>query len=215
MLSKRLNAIKNLVDKDKVIYDVGTDHALLPCFLVKENIAKKVYAVDNKEGPLLKAKENINKFGLDGKVIPILSNGIDDIKNDVNIITICGMGYFTLIDILKDKDLSKYEKIIVQINKDTNLFRQYLSDNEYTIIDEEIVFDDFYYEIIVFNAKKDKKLNHLEIEYGPKNLEKRSEIFIDYLNDRKNKLIIVNESAHKQEYTKIIKEIDDIINTIM
>ena len=51
MLSKRLREVAKFIDKGKVVYDVGSDHALLPCFLVQEKICDRVYACDNKQGP--------------------------------------------------------------------------------------------------------------------------------------------------------------------
>ncbi|MBR3227423.1 MAG: tRNA (adenine(22)-N(1))-methyltransferase TrmK, partial [Erysipelotrichaceae bacterium] len=61
MLSERLLTISKLIDRDKVVFDVGSDHALLPCFLVREGICPKAYAADNKEGPLNRAKETIRR----------------------------------------------------------------------------------------------------------------------------------------------------------
>lgn len=212
MLSKRLQKIAELVDENKVVYDVGSDHGLLPCFLILNKNIKKAYAVDNKEGPLNKAKTNIEKYGLQDKVIPVLSNGIDDIKEDVDIITIAGMGFYTVKEILDNKDLSKYDKIIVQVNKDTNLLRQWINDNDYSIIDEVIVKDDFYYEIVVFKAIKGKKLSPLELKYGPINLRDKTDTFIEYLGQKRSKLASINELANKKEYEISIKEIDDIIS---
>lgn len=211
MLSKRLLKIADLIDSNKVVYDVGSDHALLPCFLVLNNKSNKVYAVDNKEGPLKKAKLNIEKYNLQGKVIPVLSNGIDGIKSDVDIITITGMGFYTVKSILENKDLSKYEKIIVQVNKDTDKLRLWISTNNYTIIDEEIVVDDFFYEIVVFIAKPSRKLTDLEIKYGPINLIRKDNEFISYITYKLNKLKEINMALNKPEYTKLIEEMSDII----
>ena len=119
MLSNRLLEIAKLVDKNKVVYDIGSDHGLLPCFLVLNDICPKAYAVDNKVGPLNRTKEAIERYKLEGRVVPILSDGLNDVGADAQIITIAGMGYFTLMDIFDGKDLSKYEKLIIQINKDT------------------------------------------------------------------------------------------------
>lgn len=211
MLSKRLLKISELVDRNKVVYDVGSDHALLPCFLVMNNIINKAYAVDNKEGPLLKAKENIKKYSLEGKVIPVLSNGIDDINDDVNIITICGMGFYTVKDILDCKDLTKYDKIIVQTNKDTELLRKWISDNNYSIIDETIIEDDFFYEVVVFNASKGRKLSNKEMKFGPINLLKMDSVFIKYLNSLKEHYLEINKMANKSQYLTEINEINNIL----
>lgn len=215
MLSKRLSEVAKFIDHNKVVYDVGSDHALLPCFLVGSGISPKAYAVDNKEGPINKAKDNIKRFKLEGKVIPLLSNGIDDICDDVNIITICGMGYYTVEAILKDKDLSKYDKIIVQINKHTDLLRKWISDSMYTIIDESVVFDEgIFYEIVVFNARRTRSLDDMEIEYGPCLLNKKDEIFKKYLLYREKKYQNIYEKTHTLASKAKIQEISDIIGKI-
>ena len=212
MLSKRLLEISKLINEDKVVFDVGSDHALLPCFLVKEGIISKAYACDNKEGPLNKAIENIKKYHLEGKVIPVLSNGIDDIEDDVEIITICGMGYYTVKSILENKDLSKYNKIIVQVNKDADLLRKFINDKNFTIEDEIVVFDGFYYEVEVFSAKSHNKYGGLEIKYGPILLQKRDEVFIDYLKDKKKVLEEVYKKSNDPSKLETINEIEQILN---
>ena len=214
MLSKRLLEIASLIDKDKVVYDVGSDHGLLPCFLLKENIAKKAYAVDNKIGPLNRAIETINRYGLNDKVIPILSNGIDDIKDDVNIITISGMGFYTVEKIFKDKDLSPYEKIIVQVNRNTDLLRKYISDHHFKIIDERVVYDIFYYEIVVFNADYHEVYSDLEIKYGPILLKNKDEVFIEYLKrqlEQYTKIYSVSKNNDTYEKIKEIRYVLDIM----
>lgn len=211
MLSKRLLEISKLVDKNKVVFDVGSDHALLPCFLVLNNICSKVYACDNKVGPLNKAKENIKKYHLEDKVIPVLGNGIDNIFEDVDIITISGMGFFTIKEILEGKDLRKYSKIIIQINKDNDLLRAFINDNKYSIINEVIVDDGFFYEILVIDPNKEEKYNDLEIKYGPILLKKKDKIFIDYLNYKKDKYKDIYQKSHDVKLLEEIKEIDEIL----
>lgn len=215
MLSNRLKEVAKFIDTGKVVYDVGSDHALLPCFLVQEKICEKVYACDNKKGPLNKAIENIKKFKLEEHIIPVLSNGIDDIAPDVNIITICGMGFYTVKEILQGKDLFSYEKIIVQVNKNTNLLRRWISDNMYTIIDESIVFeDDKFYEIVVFNARRTRPLDEEEINFGPYLMAHASPVFKKYLLFQQNKYKKIAEKTDASAYKNKIEEIDDIIGKI-
>lgn len=211
MLSKRLLEIANLVDKNKVVFDVGSDHGLLPCFLLKEGICPKAYAGDNKEGPLSRANENILKYNLEGKVIPVLSDGIEKIENDVDIVIIAGMGFYTVKHILEGKDLSAYDKIIVQVNKDVDKLREFISNNNYTILDERIVYDGFYYEIVVFNTKKHEKYNDLEIKYGPVLLQNMDTIFIDYLNARKRKMKAIYKKSKNPKTLESINEIGNIL----
>lgn len=210
MLSKRLLKIASLINKDDVIYDVGTDHGLLPCFLMENNLCKKAYAIDNKEGPISKCKENISRFNLEGKVIPKLSNGIDDIEKDVTTVIIAGMGFYTLKEILDNKDLSN-KRFIVQINKNIYEFRKYLSEHNYRIINEEIVFDDFYYVIIEFISEKGKELNFEELHFGPILMNNMTGEYYDYLESQK-KLLINNNIKYFDPYNeKLIEAINHIL----
>ena len=92
MLSKRLTEIAEMIDKNKVVFDVGSDHALLPCFLLKEGICKKVYAGEIAQGPLNKVKEAVSSYGYEGKLIPVFSDGLKDAPEDCEVIVIAGMG---------------------------------------------------------------------------------------------------------------------------
>ncbi len=215
MLSRRLLEIAKLVDKNKVVYDIGSDHGLLPCFLVTNHISDKVYAVDNKIGPLNHAKETIDKYNLNGKVIPLLSDGLTDVKDDGQIIVIAGMGYYTVMDIFEGKDLSKYEKIIVQVNKDVDKLRQYISDHNYTIVDEVILREDKFYQIVVFDTEYHEKYSDIEIAYGPILLQKRGNILLEYLKDLKQRYSYHNKDMSVDKLNKKISELDRVIDIIV
>ena len=101
MISKRLETIASMVPSGKVVFDVGSDHALLPCYLVENGISTKVYAGDNKKGPLESALKNISVHGLNDKIIPVLSDGLNEAREDVEVVIIAGMGYHTAIDIIE------------------------------------------------------------------------------------------------------------------
>ena len=58
-LDSRLMAIANLVRKDKIFADIGTDHAYLPVYLVEKGIIKKAIAADLRVGPLENAESPI------------------------------------------------------------------------------------------------------------------------------------------------------------
>ena len=211
MLSSRLLQIAMLVDRNKVVFDVGSDHALLPCFLVENGISNKVYAGEIAQGPLNAGIANIKKRNLEGRVIPVFSDGLVKAEDDVDIVIIAGMGYHTIKHILDNCEIERYQYFIVQPNTDVELLRQYISDHNYTIEDERVVFDDFYYQIIKFSADLHEPYNEMQIKYGPILLERKDEVFIAYLNDLLNRLKQINEKANKEEYTDTINEIEQIL----
>ena len=211
MISKRLQEISKMIDKNRVVFDVGSDHALLPCFLVEQGICEKVYAGDIALGPLEHAKSTIEKYSLEGKVIPVFSDGLKLARNDVDVVVISGMGYYTIEHILNEADVSRYQYFVVQSNTDVDMLRKYLSNHNYTIEDEKVVHDDFYYQIIKFSADYHEQYTEIEIKYGPILLKNKDEEFINFLNYTKGKLVEINKKANKQEYQDKISEINNIL----
>ena len=211
MISARLLQIAMLIEKNKVVFDVGSDHALLPSFLVENGISEKVYAGDIAPGPLKQAQNNIEKHGLTDQVIPILSDGLAKAPEDVDIVVISGMGYHTIRHILESCDVSRYQYFLLQSNTDTDLLRRYLSEKNYTIEDERVVYDSFYYEIIRFSADMHEPYSEKEIKYGPVLLERMDEVFTAYLKDKRRRLEEINRQANKPEYEQMMKEIDEIL----
>lgn len=211
MISKRLIEVSKMVNSNKVVFDVGSDHGQLPCLLVREGVCQKAYAGDNKEGPLNNAKETIKKYSLQEKVIPVLSDGLTKAPNDVEVVVISGMGYYTIEHILDECDPDKYEYFVVQSNTDVDLLRKYISDKNWTILDEKIVHDGFYYQIIKFNTQYHKEYSDIEIKYGPILLKNRDKDFINYLNDLYDRYQSINQKANNDKIQTSIKEIKNIL----
>ena len=60
MLSKRLQQVADTVNKSNIIADIGTDHAYVPIYLVKNNVVNKAIAADISQGSCKKAQLNVN-----------------------------------------------------------------------------------------------------------------------------------------------------------
>ncbi len=148
MISVRLEAIKRHVQKGLVIADIGCDHAFLSIDLMKEGIAKKVYACDIAKGPLSIAKDHIRRFGYEHEIQIILSDGIEKVPNDTQGIIIAGMGGKTAIHIL-ESELEKaksYQQIILQVNRGYEELRKWLFEHGFLIQEEWVVQErKFYY----------------------------------------------------------------------
>ena len=211
MISKRLLKVAEKVIRNKVVFDVGSDHAQLPCFLLKDGIVEKAYAGDINEGPLNAAKKTIKKLHLEGKVIPVLSDGLKEAPDDARQVVISGMGYYTIEHILNNADLNKYDNFIIQSNTDVNYLRQYISDHNFTIYDEEIVYDGFYYQIVCFNTEFHEQYSELEIKYGPVLLTKNTDTFKDYLKWNLLKQKQIYDKTNNLEVLGTIKELENLI----
>lgn len=209
MISKRLQTIASLVPNGAIVADIGSDHALLPCYLVLENIAIKAYAVDNKKGPLNAAIENIEKYSLENKVFPSLSAGLETLADDVNTVVIAGMGYNTIQEILtNDLELAKkQDRIIIQCNNRLHLLRSFLFEYNFKVEEERfLIINDVEYTILAVKHSKDtfRKPNIYVSDYL---INEKNELYLTYLRKRiKHLEDLKNYNEHfKKEYEEIIK----------
>ena len=174
MVSKRIKLISSFLDKDDSVLDIGTDHALLPIYSVKNNLVKKIDGSDISENVIVNARKNLLKYGLSSKINLYLSDGLKDIDiNNYNTLVICGMGYHTIKNILNVKDIESINKMIVQTNNHYSDFRIFITSIGYKI-DDEIYINDHGKDYIIFiiskGVQKLTKVQKLIGIYNPKNL---------------------------------------------
>ena len=211
LLSKRLEAIANMVDQDDIVLDIGTDHGYLPIYLVSNQIIKLAIASDIKDSPLKMASKNVEKANLKEKIKLVLSDGLESITSYFNTLVIAGVGPRTIINILeKAESKIKGKTLILQSNVSSNLVRVWLSSNNFKIIDEALVYEDSnYYEIIkAINGKQ--LLTNSDLYLGPIIKKVKNETVINYFNlmyDKYSKLI---KRIPKKE-TEKIKNLSEII----
>lgn len=131
--------VKNCEQEKKVVADIGTDHAKLPIFLVNSGICNFTYASDINTGPLEKAKENIKYFKCpDDKIKIVLSNGIEKIPRDYNILVIAGMGGELISDILENGKPDRNVTLILSPMTAAEELRLWLYKHNYSIVKEKI-----------------------------------------------------------------------------
>ena len=100
-LTNRLQAAADLVPVCESMADIGTDHGYLPIYLVQEGRARRAIACDVNDGPLTRAREDVNSSGLSRQIGLRLGGGLAPLgKGEVDGVTICGMGGLLMRDIL-------------------------------------------------------------------------------------------------------------------
>lgn len=100
-LTPRLQCIAEHVPVGSAPADVGTDHAYLPLYLLQQNIVVHAIGSDVRIGPLTRARENAQAFGLGDRLALRLAAGLDAIApQECNVISIAGMGGETIAAIL-------------------------------------------------------------------------------------------------------------------
>lgn len=218
MLTKRLEALLSLIRDASILADVGCDHGLLACEAYKRSLVQKVYAMDVNEKPLKQAIKTIEEYGLEGKVITILSNGFNKLPKDVDTCVIAGVGYETCREILEE-DINKtrsLKSIIIQVNRDVSKLRRWANDNKFAIVDEVIVKDGHYYQIMVLMPVDDINYSDIEIDYGPILINKNDEIIVEYLNHLLSKYQltyqrITSDDQKRKNIKRSIENIEEIL----
>ncbi len=139
-LGERLTACADYVRRGNTVADIGTDHAKLPIWLVKNGIAPRAIASDINEGPIKSAISNINDYGLSNKIITFTGNGLQIITPDMaQDIVIAGMGGELIATILNDAPWVKNPdyRLILQPMTHPERLREWLFDNGFSILDEK------------------------------------------------------------------------------
>lgn len=142
VLDSRLSAVAGFVRFGSRAADIGTDHALLPVYLVQRGICTSVIAADIKEGPLERAKANIDFYGLNDKIKTCLCDGLQGIdKHSVDDIIIAGLGGETIAKIIDAAPWLKFAhyNLVLQPMTMAERLRKYLFDNGFAIEKERAI----------------------------------------------------------------------------
>lgn len=237
-LSKRLQAIVNLVSPGNRVADVGCDHGFVSIYLFREKIAPKVYAMDLRPGPLARAKEHIESYGYEHYIETRLSDGITALRAGEAEALICaGMGGRLMAKILDDgyEKIMLMKELILQPQSDLAFFREYLRSNRLTIIAEDMVKEDgkfypmmkvvpaSYAEIAGVAAEAEigipelgERQQAIKDAYGPFLLAKKHPVLQEYLEVVKirNEEILSNLSGDNEKTILRRKEIEQELSDI-
>ena len=152
ILTPRLKIIADSIQGFDTVADIGSDHAYLPIYLVKNGRVKSAIATDVNSGPVEISKKGLKSHKVEEKVSVRQGNGLEVIApEEAEVIVIAGMGGILIRDIL-DKDARVAESaklLILQPMRDSDKVRRWLLAHDFDIIDEELVKEqDKIYEVI-------------------------------------------------------------------
>lgn len=194
-LSKRLETILAMVPKGTAC-DVGADHGKLMIALFERRIITHGYAIENKIGPYNRLVKALNDANLIDDIIPLLSDGVKDLPENIHTVIIAGMGGDLIIDILKKypRKTKQIQTLIVDAHNAIPKLREEVSNMGFAIAEEKIIQEDGkYYEIIKFIRADIAIYGEADLEFGP---------------------ILRNEkcAAFKEKYNSRIQEIDNLLS---
>lgn len=220
-LSRRLKAVADSVTKGNRVADVGCDHAYISIYLVENDIAPYVIAMDVNKGPLSRAKENIKRRKYEDKIETRLSDGLEKmVPEEADTVLLAGMGGVLMIKILDEgKDVvSSAKELVLQPQSEIPLVRKYMHSIGYKIKEEQILMDEGKYYVVIKAIKEDNiEVYEKEVfyQYGKLLLEEGSALLLEFLQNEKRVKTEVMKTLKENPSEKSLKRLEEILTEVM
>ncbi|WP_342432340.1 tRNA (adenine(22)-N(1))-methyltransferase TrmK [Neobacillus sp. FSL H8-0543] len=185
-LSARLAAVAKYVPSGSRVADIGSDHAYLPCYLIKNKQITYAIAGEVVLGPFKSAERNVLSEGLADKISVRMGDGLAVLQpEEADCITIAGMGGSLIANILEQgkEKLGSVQRLVLQPNINAISIRTWLLENKWELIAEEIIEEDGkIYEVLVAekgNPGNPYNSGQMEIGllFGPFLLQRKEDAF--------------------------------------
>ena len=201
-LSKRLQAVADMVSEGLIVADVGTDHGYIPIYLVQTKKAPKAIAMDVNKGPLFRAENHIASYGLQSVIETRISDGVQSLKiGECECVVIAGMGGALTIKILEEgKEIFRsLREFVLQPQSELHKVREYLCKNAYCVVEENMVLDDgkFYPMFRVINGPS-SEYHSAELRYGKLLLEQKNAVLKAFLEKERLVKEMILTNLHRE-----------------
>lgn len=206
-ISKRLQAVAQMVTPGYRAADVGCDHAYTAIYLVRNKISPHVIAMDINQGPIERAEENIRKFHVADKITTRKSNGLEKLApGEADSILIAGMGGRLLLQILKERRevVLAAKELILQPQSEIHLVRRAMMEFGFLITGENMLKEDGKYYVMmraeisseVFEKANYRLAKQEHFYFGRLLLERKDPVLLEFL--------MMEKSQYEQIYQELI-----------
>lgn len=224
-LSTRLQHVANTITPGFRVADIGTDHGYVPIYLMENQLATHVIAMDINTGPLTRAETHIKEAHLEACIETRLSSGFSALReNEADIAVIAGMGGELMKSILENGShvTGSLRELVLSPHSEIDIVRKFLHTIGFKIIKEEMLMDEGkFYTIIKAVKGADRPYTDTEYRYGALLMEKKDEVLWNFLKRRKRKILDIlarlraeqteNAKAREEQLYKELMEINEIL----
>ncbi len=224
-LSRRLAAVARHVPAGAIVADIGTDHAYLPVYLVRQGVSHRIIAGDINRKPFDSARLTVQANDLEKYIDLRMGDGLKILEpGEVSVLVVAGMGGKTVCAIFDQGRavLKQVRRLIIQPMRDMPVVRRWLADNGWQLVDEDMVVEDgHYYVIIVAEPGLELIADNSALMMGPCLLRKKDPVLKEFLKRRileiKSILIKItrSQSAAASKRAKLLseetKEIEEVL----
>lgn len=212
VLSKRMQAVADMVTTGSRVCDVGCDHGYVSIYLVQTRRSPKVLAMDVNKGPLLKAKENVDRYRAQDYIELRLSDGLWAYrKGEADTLLCAGMGGRLLMNILsKEPDKTEdFKELILQPQSELSLFRKFLREKGYIFIKEDMILEDGKF----YPMMKVKKLQEESVKQTPERIRRKEDLLGPLLLREKNPVLLLYVQKEIQMKEAVFDKLNQQIQT--
>lgn len=203
-----MKAVASMVTPGGVLADVGTDHGYVPISLVQRKKIQKAIAMDVNKGPLQHAKEHIAEYQLEEYIETRLSDGVQKLEaGEADSILIAGMGGELVIHIISEgmEVCRSVKELILQPQSELGKVRKFLRENNFEIIDEDMVIEEGKY----YPMMKVIPVDGIELwEVLPEEVIPACDMYGPFLLKNGNPSLRKYLVKQHKQLTKILKELE-------
>lgn len=203
-LSNRLQAVADAVPAGSRIIDVGTDHAMIPVWLIQTERVLHAWASDIRRGPLQSAGHLISETNTGHSIDLRMTDGLQGFcAEDGDTIILAGMGGETMVSILSGAPWTKNGSLLIlEPQSKQAVLRRWLTDNEYIITRESLVKDaGRIYPILLVSGGTPKPYSEAELHTGRYEAISKDSLFGEYLD------ILIKRTAAAAPYDEYSRKL--------
>lgn len=184
VLSKRMQAVADMVEEGSRVCEVGCDHGYISIYLVQSEKSPHVIAMDVKKGPLMRAEEHLRKYGVEDYITLRLSDGLAAYQvGEAKELICAGMGGKLMLQILEayPEKTGDFRALVLQPQSEIPFFRRQMRSLGYGIVKEALIWEEekFYPIMRVVKMPDGHKVADSQEDYemedllGPRLMEER------------------------------------------
>lgn len=217
-LTPRLRAIADQIPKGARFADIGTDHAYLPVWLILNRIVDRAIAADLREGPLERAKQTAQQYGVTDRMSFRLCDGLSAVTpEEADVIVVAGMGGDTIAGILAAAAWTKKEgkTLFLQPMTAQPELRRWLGENGYLISGERISREgERLYSIWTVTGGEMPPLSPGELWAGKQSNDPLRGEYLDYIAGKASRALTGHMAAARPDGAAIM-ELQEVLTDLL
>ena len=180
-LTKRLAAVCGELEKCDTFADVGCDHGYCTLYMLENGLCRMAQISDISAKSLKKAQALLSAYIAEGRVCPVVCDGLAGVDRGTEQVLIAGMGGEEIVKILSDGFLPL--KLVLQPMKNAEKVRAFLLGRGYALLRDHTFYADkkFYDLIKAVKGGKQEEYNKDMLSFGRENILSPTEDFAKML----------------------------------